>query len=125
MKVFSFLSLTKDEQMLKVGNWFRTYFQHLVFCRTRLHLRPHNRSTGVEGEDITNEGIFLALVDNHASNLNHRIFLWLWEDSCKSDCNNSMGGMESWQQYIYMKRTLSTPYIQHYSNYTSNTEHFI
>lgn len=58
-----------------------THPQHFLFTREGENLRANNRGAGVECEDVADERITVPLADHHVGNLNHWVFVSLWENA--------------------------------------------
>lgn len=57
------------------------YLQQLFLLGEAQYLRAHDAGTGLEGEHRSNEWLRLTLTLHHRCYLNHRIFVWFWENS--------------------------------------------
>lgn len=75
----------KDECTLVEFTGGNFYLQKLLLLRKTEYLRADNAGAGLQGEHGAYERLCLALPLHHGRYLDHRVFVGLWENSCRGD----------------------------------------
>ena len=68
-----------------------------IFILIAAHVRPHHGRARLEREDVADEGVLVALVDDHVGDLDDGVLLRLREHTCDGHVTRS-GSRESAQK---------------------------